>query len=330
MPSNDNRITKFFAPETSANLAGSYKYSAGIGARALTADFVGYMLGVGYTPTDVSVHISNSTWYRPVIGNWVMMICIGGGQGGTGGGRAPTASVTGIGGGAGGSGGSYSIALFQRSELPTTLSVTVGSGGSGSTGASTAGSSASSSGVSGGSSLVYALNGLTTAQSLLGNMYCIAQGGGVSPQGGTYSSNAGGATGSLTANTAPSAPFTRAAYQPNGGGAGGQVAVVTGVRYFLQGANGGLTGLYIGNFAGGTGGSGTAGSAGTSGTAGLARGGSGGGGGGAGNGVNGYNGGAGGAYGAGGGGGGACYSATAVTGGTGGAGGAGFVQIITW
>ena len=86
------------------------------------------------------------TWTKPAGATFVRVICIGAGGGGGG---SSGGGNTAIAGGSGGGGGAKTEKLFLASDLPSSLTVTVGTGGSGGTGNS---SSTPSNGIAGGNS----------------------------------------------------------------------------------------------------------------------------------------------------------------------------------
>jgi len=90
---------------------------------------------------------SSGTWTKPSSATFVMVEAWGAGGGGGSGRRGAAASVRG--GGAGGGGGAYAFRLFKASDLPSTISVTIGAGGAGGA-ARTADSTDGASGSAGG------------------------------------------------------------------------------------------------------------------------------------------------------------------------------------
>lgn len=258
--------------------------------------------------TDVQRFITagTATWTKPAGCKSVRMVLIGAGGGG---GSGHSHASGNKGGGGGGAGGGITELVYRATDLPSTLTVTVGTGGAG--GAGVSGNTNGNPGSAGGA----------TSVSASGTTYGYAAGG-AAGQGGTNSGGSGGVVGVLG----------DALYAGNAGGAGGNPATVGNVGAAGIGAagggggggmnsggttaNGGNGGTRISI---GTGGSGTTGGAGTA----VGIWGSGGGGSPS---VSGTSaaGGAG-IYGSGGGGSGGATTAT----GAGGAGGAGLVLIVS-
>jgi len=247
-----------------------------------------------------------ATWTKPTGCKSVRMVLIGAGGGG---GSGHSHASGNKGGGGGGAGGGITELVYRATDLPSTLTVTIGTGGAGGTGVS--GNTNGNPGSAGGA----------TSVSASGTTYGSAAGG-AAGQGGTNSGGSGGVVGVLG----------DALYAGNAGGAGGNPATVGNVGAAGIGAagggggggmnsggttaNGGNGGTRISI---GTGGSGTTGGAGTA----VGIWGSGGGGSPSVSGTSAVGGA--GIYGSGGGGSGAGTTAT----GAGGAGGAGLVLIVS-
>jgi hypothetical protein len=270
----------------------------------------------GSAQMDVYTTVGTSTWTKPAGAKMVHVSVMSGGAGGGGG--AKVASGTSCSGGGGGA-GSGCVDLFLRaSDLPSSVTVTVGNGGTAGAGASVigAGSSGGPGGFSSFGTIVRAERGSGGSGGQVGAQ---ASGGG----GGQFGGNNGGTT--TNGGSGQSGGYTNRGGA--GGGSGGGVAASPAP---LNGGTGGFGMTTL--LAGGT--AGTAGSAGGNGGNGNTTGipslfnGSGGGGGGAGSGTTGGNGGAGAGYGTGGGGGGSTYGSGAA--GSGGVGAQGIVIVITY
>jgi hypothetical protein len=231
--------------------------------------------------TDVHVYAAGAgqTWSKPTGAKAVEVICIG--AGGGGGGGFSGAAAANVSGGAGGGGGAVSRAVFQPSDVPTSVTVGVGAGGAGGAAGvngsdgsapTTFGSLLLAGSASGGNHGASAANtagapgGSTAGSSTGGSAAAFPSGGsgGVSGQGaisnGTNASglNAewGGASGggSQAANAAGKTGGSSIFGGP-GGGAGGGASTTTGGG----GGAGGATQSYA---AGGGGGAGTGGATG--------------------------------------------------------------------
>jgi len=86
----------------------------------------------GSAYSDVRIYTANDTWNKPANCSLAYVEATGGGGGG-GGGRGSTAGLSRAGGGAGG-GGNRLTSIFQISDLPSSVSVTVGGTSAGGTG----------------------------------------------------------------------------------------------------------------------------------------------------------------------------------------------------
>lgn len=270
----------------------------------------------GSAQMDVYTTVGTATWTKPAGAKMVHVSVMSGGGGGGGG--AKVASGTSCSGGGGGA-GSGCVDLFLRAaDLPSSVTVTVGSGGTAGAGASSigAGVAGGAGGFSSFGSYVRAERGSSGSG---GQVNAQGSGGG----GGQFGGNNGGTT--TNGGSGQSGGYTNRGGA--GGGSGGGVAASPAA---LNGGTGGFGMTTL--LAGGT--AGTAGSAGGNGGNGTTTGipslfnGSGGGGGGAGSGTTGGNGGAGAGYGTGGGGGGSTYGSGAA--GSGGVGAQGIVIVITY
>lgn len=254
--------------------------------------------------TNVQLFTTSGTWTKPTGCKSVRMVLIGGGGGGGSGHNHATGNK---GGGGGGAGGGITELVYRAADLPSTLTVTIGTGGAG--GAGVTGNTNGNAGTAGGA----------TSVSASGTTYGRAAGG-AAGAGGTTTGGSGGAVGTLG----------DALYEGGAGGAGGNSGTVGTAGAGTTGApgGGGGGGMSSGGTTanGGTGGTrmsiGTGG-AGTGG-AGTAVGIYGSGGGGSASGTTSTAGGAG-IRGSGGGGSGAATGGT----GAGGAGGAGLVLIVS-
>lgn len=90
-----------------------------------------------------------STWTMPAGVNQVRVICLGAGGGGGGGGASVSTARNG---GAGGGGGAATVAIFDATDLTSTVTVTVGTGGTHGNGASAGANADGTAGSNGGHS----------------------------------------------------------------------------------------------------------------------------------------------------------------------------------
>lgn len=269
---------------------------------------------------------ASGTWNKPTGPSFVLVEVWGAGAGG-GSGRKGAASSTRTG-GSGGGAGAYVAAIFAISELPSSVTVTIGAGGQGGasqTSAATNGNAGNNGGDTTFGSFIIAKGGAAGGG---GTGAQVTGGAGGAAMDAPSLSEAGG-TGGTSANAgSATAPTNRRRAGAGGGAGAGASNTNTNIAAAAGGAiaNYGATAVGTGSGAG----AGTSGATGTAGSAGSSLG-MGGGGGGAGvsgtsnaAGGNGGNGGI-----AGGGGGGGVGTGTGNSG-AGGNGGDGFVRVTAW
>lgn len=269
---------------------------------------------------------ASGTWNKPTGPSFVLVEVWGAGAGG-GSGRKGAASSTRTG-GSGGGAGAYVAAIFAISELPSSVTVTIGAGGQGGasqTSAATNGNAGNNGGDTTFGSFIIAKGGAAGGG---GTGTQVTGGAGGAAMDVPSLSEAGGTGGTSAGVGSATAPTNRRRAGAGGGGGAGASNTNTAIPGAAGGAiaNYGATTVGIGSGAG----AGTSGATGTAGSAGSSLG-MGGGGGGAGvsgtsnaAGGNGGNGGI-----AGGGGGGGAGTGTGDSG-AGGSGGAGFVRVTAW
>jgi hypothetical protein len=210
----------------------------------------------GWTVQTIS---ANGTWTRPwttsdaPVDMWA--ICIGGGSGGGGGYTSRVASGVNFG-GSGGAGGGYVAQQINPSDVPSTVTVTIGAGGAGGAGSQNAG--APGAGVSGGAttfgSLATSAGGFTSGAigSLFGYYDATSSApgkggdgrksdGSVAAQdGGSTPLAAGGTTTTMVGNDGATASLTGQTHAGGGGGAGGRAQ--SSASAYRTGGNGGFPG----------------------------------------------------------------------------------------
>lgn len=308
---------------------------------------------------DIQEFTTNGTWTKPPGCTFVFIKAIGGGGGGGSGRRGASATIRSGGGGGGGS--AYNEKLFKASDLPASLTITIGAGGSGAPAVTVDNTSGSMGGVGGstsartgnpGTEVFFApggggggggSNGTTTVggDAHLHTSTLTVKGGTHASTDGTWSDFKGGGGGAPYTTTTGRVGLGKGGNGGLGGGGGGcGSSLTTANGGVMSGAGGGSgmtfvsgpTTIYTDSDNGG-GGLGAYGGSYPGGTgfsaSGSLIGGAGGGGGGLSSLTSAaYPGGSGGLYGAGGGGGGA--SANGYASGAGGNGSNGFMMIISW
>ena len=177
--------------------------------------------------TAVSVFGSGSaTWTKPAWAKFVTVVCIGAGGGG-GSGRRGAASTTNRCGGGGGGGGAYSENTFLAADLPTSVNVTVGSGGVGGASRTTDDTDGATGGVGDdtffGATAATAYISARRAVGGAGGTNATSANGGAVGMGRTYNGDAGanGGNGAGVAKAVGGLLLTR------GGGGGGGVTITT-------------------------------------------------------------------------------------------------------
>ncbi len=285
---------------------------------------------------NVQTFTAGGTWTKPTGVTNVRVIAIGGGGGGGSGRKGALASAR-IG-GCGGFRANYVDTTFVASDLASTVTVAIGTGGAG--GASqTTNSTNGNNGTAGGDTTFgtyltsyggYAGNGGTTA-----NTFALYTGKPITEANNLTLNSLGAYALTAIANVGSSQTTLGAGgaygnFGPGGGGGGGVITTANALGTYVGNGGYGATNIN-GGFAGGTSSNtdGAAGGAGTAATTSKPYGGGGGGGGNASLLGNGGAGGAGALYGAGGGGGGACTDAVGNSG-AGGAGADGICVVISW
>lgn len=282
-----------------------------------TTTFNGTIVGA----TRVDIYTSNATWTKPTTARSVEVIVIGAGGGG-GSGSVRTANP-GTGGGGGGGGG-ISVAKFSPSDVPSSVAVTVGTGGTGGAAVTASANTIGNDGTAGGSS---SFGTLLVANGGSAGGGGSASAGGNSGAGGTgFTLNGLAGSGGGSSGAAGAAANSTTGQCTGGGGGGGSTLDPF---VFSGGAAGSITTFITRN--GGTAGTaGNNGGAGTTINGGTDTGGTGGGGGGSASDSTAGNGGAAGICGGGGGGGSQMRLSGTRTSGSGGSGGNGLVFVITY
>ena len=281
--------------------------------KGMTALRVSQAIAALTSAIDTQPFSASGTWTKPAGASLVLVRIFGAGGGGGGGARSGAGAVKY--GASGGGGGAFYERWFYPTQLPATVSVTIGAGGAAglaSTGAGGAGGSSSFGAFivavgGGGGGPAGALSGIGPVSGLYGTFLEIT----TVPSIGYYNGGPGGSVYS----------GKEGALSVFGGGGGGASGGESSGNVLNSPAAGGKSGYNVGGLAGTS----VAGAP-TAGGAGLFIG-SGGGGGGSAQTANGASGGNGNIAGGGGGGG---STRTGFTAGAGGAGGAGYCEVYTW
>jgi hypothetical protein len=238
--------TTFSHSDTSSQ--GSVNNSGSNFIQDITVDTYGHITGItsasaGGTPTpNTQTFTSSGTWSKPSGNYTYVVVDLMGGGGGGGGGGDNANNAAGHGGGGGGAAGNRNIIVIPYSEVPSSVSVTVGIGGGyGNGGNNSGGSSGATGGTSKFGGILESFGGV----------------GGYSPPDGQGSNDAavntanstaglivgasGGAAGRVSWSTPPGYPGDRGYASAGGGGGGGGVYNTSG------GTSGGGAGGASGN-----------------------------------------------------------------------------------
>lgn len=173
----------------------------------------------GTVPDTQTYTTGSNTWTKPAGANFVTVVCIGGG----GGGGAAANNETGNG-ASGGGGASFVTKTFKASDLPSTVTVTVGAGG-------TAGTSVGANGTAGGNS--------TFGTFLTGYGGGAGAGGGNNSGGGGAGTAGAGNAGNSSSDIAGGSPAVTAAIAGISGQGGGSTQSGTGYAAEYGGGGGG-------------------------------------------------------------------------------------------
>ncbi len=184
-------------------------------ARSLTRDTAAVS-----TRVNIQKFTASGTWTKPVFASQVEVICIAGGGGGGSGRRGAFGTVRQ--GGGGGAGGNRTIITLDATDLPSTVSVTVGAGGTGAPAQTLDNSDGSTGGTGGTTSFGSYAAAFGGYGGFAGSTGAGGQGGGAIP--GQFQGATGGIASTTGGNGSSSVAFGYGGGMAGGGGAGSDAA----------------------------------------------------------------------------------------------------------